>query len=132
MKILDFLFYYLVRWFNLVDRRKIKTVSYPDQVSYALAICFVFWLMTMDGLTEFIIFHSFSPKIPVYVFVVIALLFYVLLRYVYIKKKRYNLILDKTQPIFNVSDKTGITIAIITFFSGILTFMAVAIIIHSI
>ncbi len=59
MKALDFLFYYLARWFVLTDRRKKKTIPYPDQAAYLITICLLTYLFTIDEIIEYFLFHTF-------------------------------------------------------------------------
>lgn len=132
MKTLDFLFYYFVRWFEISDRRPVKTKSYPDQAVYTLAICSIFWMLLIDLIFDFIVFNTFKSKIPNLIFIVIGLGLYFLYRHIYIKKGRYNFILEKSDPKFNVSDKTGRIITLMVFFSSLLILMFTTIILHSI
>ena len=132
MKTLDFLFYYFVRLFEVTDRRPVKTKSYPDQAAYALTICSTLWLILVNGVLEYVLFDTFKSKIPNLIFIVIGLGLYFLYRHIYIKKGRYNLILEKSDPKFNISDKAGRIIAVIVFFSSLLILMLTAIILHSI
>ncbi|MEI6821287.1 MAG: hypothetical protein WCL51_05095 [Bacteroidota bacterium] len=130
MIILDFLFYYLVLFTKNIDRRTVKTVSYPEHVSYLLGILLLIWLMTINGVIEFFLFNTFISKVPGLIFIILALLFMALLRYIYIKKGRFNRIMEKSEPRFKVSDKTGIIISVSFFFSSVAIFMLTAVILH--
>ncbi len=130
MKILDFLFYYLVRWFQVIDRRKTKNVPYPDQVSYALAICCLFWLQLIDAVIEYFLFKTFVSKISKFVFIAFGILMYFLFRHIYINNGRYDKILEMSDPKFNVTDKTGRVIAVLVFIFSCLFFFLTAILLH--
>ena len=130
MIILDFLFYYLVLFTKNIDRRTIKTVSYPEHVSYLLGILLLIWLMTINGVIEFFLFNTLISKVPGPIFIILALLFMALLRYIYIKKRRFNRIMEKSEPRFKVSDKTGIIISVSFFFSSVAIFMLTAVILQ--
>jgi len=131
MIVLDFLFYYLVRWFEVSDRRKVKTGSYTDQTSYVLSICLGLWLMTISFTCQYFIFHTFKSKIPNYVFIILTLLLYFAIRHIYIVNKRYDLILKHTDYGHRISSKAGMTISLIFFFSGILSLLIMGIVLHS-
>ena len=132
MKTLDFLFYFLVRWLQKIDRRTTKTVSYPERVSYILAMCFLCWLMTIDAILEYLLFNgTFVTKVPLPLFIILAMIVIYLLKYIYIKKERYNHILGKSDPKFNMSYKLGITISLLFFFFTFAVFMLLVIILHS-
>jgi hypothetical protein len=132
MVILDFLFFYLVRWFKISDRRKRKTVSsYPDQTSYVLSICLGLWLMTICLTSQYLIFHTFKSKIPNYVFIILTLLIYLAIRQIYIVNKRYDLILKHRSYGESISFNAGMTISLVFFFSGILSLIIMAIVLHS-
>ena len=130
MKTLDFLFFYFVRLFEVTDRRAVKTISYTDQAEYALSICSTLWLILANGVLEYILFDTFKSKIPKFVFIFIGMGLYFLYRQIYIKNKRYILILKKTDQEFNVSDKAGRIIVVIVFFSSMLILMLTTIILH--
>ena len=84
MKVLDFLFYYLARLIEITDRRKKKTVSYPDQVSYAISISTAVWIVVFDGIVEYYLFGSFVSKIPLIVFLSFTIFQYFFLRRIYL------------------------------------------------
>ena len=132
MKALDFLFYYLARWFVLTDRRKKKTIPYPDQVAYSITICLLIYLFTIDEIIEYFLFHTFDSKIPLMAFVAVAMAIYFMLRHVYIIKGRYNLILEKNDHKFGVSEKAGIIIALVVFFSSVIVMILTTLILHKI
>jgi hypothetical protein len=131
MKLLDFLFFFLTRWFEVVDKRKTKTVSYPDQSVYALSICFTLWLLTINGFIDYFVFKTFKSKIPEYLFVIVALLIYLGLRHLYIAKDRYQMISNDSNRIFKVSEKKGIIISLVFFFSSIVALLVSAVVLHS-
>lgn len=132
MKVLDFLFYYLARLIEITDRRKKKTVSYPDQVSYAISISTAVWIVVFDGIVEYYMFGSFVSKIPLIVFLSFTIFQYFLLRRIYIKKGRYEKLLKMNDPKFGVTDKVGITIAMVVFFLPLVVLFFTALILHNI
>jgi hypothetical protein len=132
MKIFDFLFYYFVQWFEVSDRRKVKTISYQDQAAYALAICSILYILLINSILEYILFNTFKSKIPNLIFIAIGLMLYFLYRYIYLKKERYKLINEMSDPKFNVSDRAGRIITLIVFFTSLLILLLTAIILHSI
>jgi len=132
MKTLDFLFYFFVRWFQVSDRRTKKTVSYADQAAYALTICSIFWVLFLDLVFDFVVFKTFKSKIPNVIFIIVGLLIYLIYRHIYIKKGRYNRILERSDPKFNVSDKTGRIIAVAVAFSSLLILMLTTIVLHNV
>jgi|SRR5579872_418944 len=131
MIVLDFLFYYLVRWFEVSDRRKVKTVSYADQTSYVLSICLGLWLMTISLTLQYFIYHSFKSKIPNYIFIVLILLIYLAIRHIYIVKKRYDYISKNGNYGETISTKAGMAISLTFFCSGILSLIIMAVVLHS-
>ena len=131
MMVLDFLFYYLVRWFEVSDRRKVKTVSYTDQTSYVISICLGLWIMTISFTFQYYTYHSFESKIPNYIFIILILLIYLAIRYIYIVKKRYDYISKYKNYGEKISTKAGMVISLMFFCSGILSLLTMAIILHS-
>jgi hypothetical protein len=132
MKVIDFLFYYLARLMEITDRRKKKTVPYPDQVSYAISISSAVWIVVFDGIIEYYLFDSFVSKIPIIVYLSLTMFEYFWLRRIYIKKGRYERLLEMEDPKFGVSDKVGITIATVVFFLPLVALFFTALILHSI
>ena len=114
------------------DRGKEKTVSYPNQAVYALTKSSTLWLILINGVFEYFMLDTFKSKIPNFIFIIVGLLLYFVYRHSYIKKGRYNLILEKSDPKFGVSDIVGRTITLIVFFSSLLILMLTAIILYSI
>ncbi len=132
MKAVDFLFYYLARLIEITDRRKKKTVPYPDQVSYAIAISSAVWIVVFDGIIEYYLFDSFVSRVPLIVYLSLTLFEYFWLRRIYIKKGRYQMLLKMDDPKFGVSDKVGITIATVVFFLPLVALFFSALILHNV
>ncbi|UBM61599.1 hypothetical protein LA303_09245 [Candidatus Sulfidibacterium hydrothermale] len=132
MKALDFLFYYLAHWLEISDRRKKKTVSYPDQVSYAISISSAVWIVIFDGIIEYYMFDSFVSKIPLVVFLAVTIFQYFWLKRIYIKRGRYQKLLEMADPKFGVTDKVGEIIAIVIFFLPLVVLFFTALILHHI
>jgi hypothetical protein len=128
MKVIDFLYYYQVLWF----KKRGKVLDPIARPAYALGICSLFWMMAIDGIIEYILFNSFNARIPKFVFVIVGIVIVYLLEYVYVKKKRYYLILEKDDPKFNVSDKSGMIISISFIIFSLFFLLGSAIIVHSI
>ena len=131
MKLLDFLFYFFVRLITVMRIRKFKMERIPDQAAYSITICISLWIITINGIIDFCLFDTFKSKIPNIIFVIISILIYFLIRYIYIIKGRYNKLLEKNDPKFNISDKAGRIIVIIVFASSFLLLGFIAIILHS-
>ena len=129
MKIIDFLFYYLVKWFEK-RQQKFKRIDPIEKTTYGLGIAVLLWILCVDMIVEYFIFKSFKSIIPNYVFVLLALFFMWLFRYIYITKKRYLSILETNEQGFGVSEKTGITISVIFVFFSLLIPMAITILLH--
>jgi hypothetical protein len=101
-----------------------------ERSTYAMGICMMLWILLLCRVVEYIIFKSFQDVIPGVIFIVIALFFMWLFKYVYITQKRYRKILEKEVSIFNVSEKTGILISVTFVLSSFLIPMLVAILLH--
>ena len=129
MKIIDFLFYYLVKWFEK-RQQKFKRIDPIEKTTYGLGIAVLLWILCVDMIVEYFIFKSFKSIIPNYVFVLLALFFMWLFRYIFITKKRYLRILETNEQGFGVSEKTGITISVIFVFFSFLIPMAITILLH--
>jgi hypothetical protein len=131
MKILDFLFYYLVKWFKK-RQQKFKRIDPIEKTCYGIGITALLWLMCFDMVIEYFVLKSFKSIIPNYVFVIVALFFMWLFKYIYITKERDKDVLETNEDGFNVSEKTGITISIIFVFLSLLIPMALAVLLHKI
>ena len=111
MRIIDFLFYYLsVRIHKTNKKYGIRRIDHIAWSCYILGIFTIVWLLHIDRIVEFLIFHLFKSRIPKLYFVLIGICLMVLFNYVYIEKGRYNRILEKQNsesPLFNISIKTG-------------------------
>jgi len=114
MKVIDFLFFYFVHWF-----KKRKNIKEPiERTLYVLSICSILWLFFLNNIIEYFLFNTLKSKIPGFIFVICAIIFYYLFKYIYVYKRRYYMILDRSNLEFNVSNKTGITISLIFFISS--------------
>ena len=129
MKIIDFLFYYLVKWFEK-RQQKFKRIDPIEKACYGLGISVLLWLMCFDMVVEYFVLESFKSIIPNYVFIIVALFFMWLFKYIYITKGRYKSVLETNEDGFNVSEKTGITISIIFVFLSLLIPMAIVVLLH--
>jgi len=132
MRTFDFLFYYLVNFFDETDKKHVKFKSHLDQAAYVLTICSGLWVILINGIFEYVLFDTFKSKIPTYIFIIIGVLLYFVYRHIYIKKGRYNQILERSDPKFNVSDKTGRIIAVAVAFSSLLILMLTTIVLHNV
>jgi hypothetical protein len=124
MKAIDFFFYYLVQFFDVTDPKFTKFKSHTDQAAYVLTICSILWLILINEVLEYILFSTFKSKIPNLIFIAVGLGLYFLYRNIYIKKDRYNLILEEPMPRFNVSDISGRIIAVMVVLFPIIILIA--------
>jgi hypothetical protein len=131
MKIIDFIFYYLIKWFEK-RQQKFKRIDPIEKTCYGLGISVLLWLMCFDMVVEYFVLKSFKSIIPNYVFVIVAIFFMWLFKYIYITKGRYKSVLETNEDGFNVSEKTGITISIIFVFLSLFIPMALAVLLHKI
>ena len=132
MKIFDFLFYYLVNWYDWLDPKSKKFKSHKDQAAYVITIIIFLYMLIIDIIVEYWSVVSFSSKIPLYVYVAICLFAYLILRYIYITKGRYDQILKMSDPKFSISEKAGRIIALIIFFFPFPVLVFVALLLHHI
>ena len=131
MKILDFLFYYYVNFYDKIDSKNKKFSSHTDQASYVLTMCFLIWLIEFDLCLEYLLFKTYVSIIPVLIMVTLGMIMYFYFRKIYIIKGKYNLLKKNSELIYNVTNKTGrIIVVVFPFFSLMLLFIT-AIIIHS-
>ena len=108
MIVLDFLFYFLWRWFI---RRKVKKVNLiPDRrACYALGLSLLMWISLTDIIIESKLYHNHHLKFPSIILVIIGYSLISLMRNKYVTKSGK----DKIDPLkFNVSENVGIAIAI--------------------
>lgn len=131
MRIIDFLFYYLVKWFEL-RQQKFKRIDPVEKTTYGLGISVLLWLMCFDMVIEYYVFKSFKSIIPNYVFVIVALFFMWLFKYIYITKGRFKRVLEINKNGFGISEKTGITISIIFILISLFIPMAIAVLLHKV
>jgi hypothetical protein len=60
MKVIDFLYYYLVLWFE----KRGKAIDPISRAAYVLGIFSMFWIILIDGIIEYLLFKSFKSTIP--------------------------------------------------------------------
>ena len=129
MKILDFLFFFLVKWFEK-RQQKFRRIDPIERTSYGLGIATMLWIMCIDTVIEYYLFDSFKSIIPNFIFVFAGLLFMWFYKYIYINKERFKRILETREQGFGVSEKTGIAISITFVFLSLLIPMAIAVLLH--
>ena len=108
MIVVDFLFYYLWRWFV---RRKIKVASLipESQTCYVMGISFMLLLACIVVTIEFKFYHHYHFKIPGLIYVIFGYSMMLFLRRIYNTKSRK----DRINPLkFKVSENAGIAIAL--------------------
>ena len=129
MIIFDFLYYYLMIWFN--NRQVLFKKTFPsERVSYGLGIMAFLWFECIDIIVEFIIFRSFVSVIPLYVSVLIAIMFMWLFDYIYIKKKRYEKIVVPEYQNRSLKANTGIIISMLVIFMSLFVTLAATFLLH--
>lgn len=129
MIVTDFLFYYLVIWFRR-RQQKFRRIDPIEKTTYGLGLITIFWIICLDMIIEYFVFRSFKSIIPNYIFVIIALFFMWLFKYIYVVKGRYNRLLETHKQGFNVSENTGIRLSIIFVFLSLLIPMMIAVLLH--
>ena len=88
--------------------------------------------MAVYLITGYLITKSTKTTIPVWISVIIGLVAMQLFEYIYVKTGRYELIKarEEQEPQFKISDKNGMTLAIVFGVSGFLFMTVSVIIIH--
>ena len=130
MVIFDFLYYYLMLWFNKRRKHFKKLIPY-ERVSYGMGIIVILWILCVDHIIEYFVFDKLVSIIPKFIFVIVALALIWLFDYIYVKRKRYEYIVLPRYHKSNISEKIGIRISISTVILSLLIPMAVAILIQS-
>jgi hypothetical protein len=101
-----------------------------ERLSYVMGIITILWILCFDTIVEYFVFGSFKSIIPNYAFVLMALFFMWLYKYVYVTKKRYERNIEISVHKYNITEKTGITISIIFVFLSFLIPMIVIVLLH--
>jgi len=131
MLIFDFLYYYLMLWFNK-RQKHFKTMIPYERVSYGLGIMMLLWILCIDHIVEFFVFDNFKSIIPIYIYILIAITLMWVFDYIYIKRRRYQRIVIPKYQKRNLPDKTGIIISISVVILSLLIPMALAVLIQTI
>ncbi|RTL47358.1 MAG: hypothetical protein EKK39_14450 [Sphingobacteriales bacterium] len=112
MIIFDFLVYHLTQWFE--QRKKRLAWNTPlEQAIYGVVIALTGIFVIVEINLEDTIWAESNFKTPAYLVVIVALIIYYSLVYVYVKKGRYEKIINKN---FGISKKVGIIISLAIFF----------------
>ena len=109
MIVVDFLFYYLWRWFV---RRKIKVASLipESQTCYVMGMAFTTSLFSIVTTTEILFSHHYYLKIPSLFYYIVGFCMVLVLEHIYITKSRK----EKINPLkFKLSENAGIAIALV-------------------
>ena len=136
MRVIDFLFYYLalnIRKAN--DRFGYRRIDEVAMSGCTLSIFTTVWIIFIDFIIEFLMFHVFKSKIPAIYFVLIGVGMAALFNYLYFEIGRYKRIYDREHsdnPKFAILDQTGIIIAIIYVYGSLPITMLSSIIFHNI
>jgi hypothetical protein len=109
--IIDFIYYYLTKHFETVRTLKFRTPE--DHTSYGLGLVSGLYVLIICFFVEYFKFKTFATLIPVWVYVIIMLLFMQLYSFIYVKRGRYDFIKnrEKKNPVFNVSYRWGLTLS---------------------
>lgn len=108
--VLDFLFYYLTLWFE-EHKDKLKWSTPLERAVYAVGLVTMSWLYTLSQILNYT--NVISVKIFLWHYIIAALIIMQVYKYVYIKQKRYQLLLSRDRRPGSVNTRTGIIISII-------------------
>jgi len=111
MKVIDFLYYYIVQLITSSRVRKYRMEKIPDQALYLLTLCFITLMFTIETLFDYFWLNTFENQVSLYLIVLIFLVIYLGIRYIYIVKGRYQLMLNKNITIYEISANKGKMIA---------------------
>jgi hypothetical protein len=124
MYILDFLFYYTAIHSENISKYRAKPIEKSEGARTMVFFSTFIWMMYIFFLGNYILFGDLLYlKIPGYYILIFSIIWHQFLTFLYIKKKRYQMIFDREhsqQSTFKVSDKTGTTIACVYIYSGII------------
>ena len=91
MKVLDFLFYYLTLWFE-EHKQNLKWSTPLERAIYVLGIITICWIISFNEIIQMFFFKETIKSISTILIIVIGLGIMELYKYIYITKKRYELI----------------------------------------
>jgi hypothetical protein len=132
MKIVDFFYYYFVRWITKMrEKKQVRMEIIPFQAASGIAFSLLFYSMSIERIINFIVFDTNKSYIPGIVFISIPLVVGGLLDYIYMNRGRYLKIQERSDPKFGVSDKAGRMIAMFTFIFAPIFMVLSAIILYS-
>jgi hypothetical protein len=84
----------------------------------------MFWLVAIGEIIQFFMSKEVKFDYSLLPFLIVGLSIMQLYKYIYITRKRYELIISAEHPSFNISINTGTTIVIFfAFFSTLLPFV---------
>ena len=110
MIIIDFLVYYLTYWFEKDKNKKKLVWSTPlERAIYAVVLAITGLFVVLEGFLEDTIWKQTGFKTPALIVGIGALGIFQLLRFIYVKKGRYERIASKK---FNLNKKAGVIISI--------------------
>ncbi|MEO8884967.1 MAG: hypothetical protein ABI367_02820 [Mucilaginibacter sp.] len=127
MELFDFLFYYSTLWYSKATTNQFRNP--PQQASYVLGISSSLYVYSLSILIEYFITKSFKSQVPIWVFMVIALVIIQLFQYIYINKGRYNDIKERYLK-SNISDKKGKRLTVAFIVSGLVVCVLSIVFIH--
>ncbi len=130
MKILDFLFYCNIKWILKYSETETKKAYAGSFASIYLAIMFLIWGTTILRVVQFLVNKAQLSFIHLITIDLLALLLFLLLRYMYVTKGRLNLMYENNTPIYNISDKAAIKFVFVTNTISILLFIGVPIVLN--
>ena len=119
MIVIDFLFYNLTIWFT-ENKDKLSWSTPLERAVYAIGLFTIFWLVSIGEIVQFLFSRKIVFNISLIPFVVLGLLIMQLYKYIYITKRRFELISSFKQT----QNKYAANITIfIAFFSTFLPFL---------
>jgi len=126
MRPIDFLFYYLTGWFT-EHRDKLSWSDPLERAVYAMGLFTMFWIVGIGEISQFLMGKQVDFNMSLLPFVILGLVVMALYKYIYITKRRYELILSANYRSFTLNANTGVTVSIIfAFFSTLLPFITFA------
>jgi hypothetical protein len=132
MRIIDFIIFYLMAYYKKYQPGTLYWDNYLKRSVYGAGLIAMFWLFLIVEVLFFLLgrvdFTDF--KFWELIAIVLALLSIQLFRYIYVVKKRYELIVKHESMKFSLGLNMGLLIVFLMFLFSLLAFVASTIMIH--
>lgn len=112
MRIIDFFFLYLARWFTK-NKQKLVWSTALERAAYALAIINVFWFFAVWQILESFILKRELPKLPEIPSTIAVICLIFIYQYIYITRNRYDYLNSSDFRQFKITDRTAFNIIFI-------------------